>query len=193
VSSALKYEFELDQLISGMREGEVFLITYIIGGGVQANISGTWDSLLGSSPFKFFNLLSLSPSYTKSFIWQTAITRTKNGIEVSLKDYNQSNTSISGGASFFLNDILKASQTKNEIPTAENKVYTINYNPDASETSRYNRFTKSEVRSRLNTILISLLSYQYSPDALNDFPEVPISSDLNFSRKRSSIFMGPKS
>lgn len=153
----------LDAFLADLREGEVFTITDSIALSTYAQISASFDVLMGITPLSVINSISLGADGTRVILRQTSITRTKEGIQVYVRDQSSKVFGVTFDVNLFVNLLKYRAQV--QYTDLHTDAFIIDYNPeyagmiDSSQTDQ--RFVKDFVytRDNLKPALLALFAH----------------------------------
>jgi hypothetical protein len=155
-----KSQNPLDKFLNDLREGEVFTITDSVAAGVYAQLSSSLDVLLGMSPMNFISSVNFGGDASRIILKQTSVTRTKNGIQVYVRNQKSSLYGVNFDVNYFVNILKIRSQTqKTDLST---HAFVINYDPSLQEnldgSQKQNAFIQKneETRQDLQPVLLQL-------------------------------------
>lgn len=150
----------LDKFLSDLREGEVFTITDSIAAGAYGQISSSFDVLLGMAPMNFLNSISFGGDASRIILQQTSISRTKEGIQVYVRNQKATLYGVNLDVNYFVNLLRVRSQTqKTDLST---HAFVINYDPSLQEnidsSQQQNSFVQKneETKRDLQPVLLQL-------------------------------------
>ncbi len=142
----------LDAFLADLREGEVFTITDSIALSAYAQISASFDVLMGITPLSVINSIALGADASRVILRQTSITRSKEGIQVYVRDQNSKIFGATFDVNLFVNILKYRAQV--QYTDLHTDAFIIDYNPeyasmiDSSQTEQ--RFVKDFVHTRDN-------------------------------------------
>lgn len=121
----------LDKFLTELREGEVFTITDSVVVGTYGQISSSFEVLMGLAPMNFLNSISFGGDASRIILQQTSISRTKNGIQVYVRNQKSSLYGVTVDVNYFVNLLRIRSQTQNSDLSTH--AFVINYDPSLQE------------------------------------------------------------
>ncbi len=154
----------LDQFLNELREGEVFTITDSITTTAYAQISSSLDVLMGIAPLNFLNSVSLGVDASRVVLRQTSITRTKDGVQIYIRNQKNSLYGLTLDVNYFINILRIRSQTNNADLTTH--AFVVNYYPalqqviDADQKQIEFVNKNNETKENLRPVLYSLFNSQ---------------------------------
>lgn len=117
----------LDQFLNDLRDGEVFTITDSISTTAYAQVSSSLDVLMGISPLNFLNSISLSGDASRIILRQTSIMKTKDGVQIFVRNQKSSLYGVTLDLNYFINVLRIRSQTQDADLTTH--AFVVNYYP----------------------------------------------------------------
>ncbi len=152
----------LDAFLSDLRDGEVFTITDSVALSTYAQISASFDVMIGIKPLSFVNSLALGADATRVILRQTSITRTKAGLQIYVRDQS----SQLFGATFDVNFFINLLKYRAQLQTTDlhTDAFIIDYNPEYADlidsAQSQQKFVKDFVytRDNLKAALLALFA-----------------------------------
>ncbi len=141
----------LDAFLSELRDGEVFTITDSIALSAYAQISASFDVMMGIKPLSYVNSLALGVDASKIILRQTTISRTKEGIQVYVRDQSGKIFGVTFDVNLFINMLKIRAQV--QMTDLHTDAFVIDYNPeyaDLVDSNGEQRFVKDFVHTRDN-------------------------------------------
>lgn len=142
----------LDVFLSELRDGEVFTITDSVVLSIYGQINSSLDVLLGISPMSFMTSVSLGADASRVVLKQTSFMRTKEGIQVFIRNQGSNILGATLDVNYFINLLrFRASTNWTELKT---DAFVVDYNPeyaDLLDTGRMDqKFVKDFIETRNN-------------------------------------------
>lgn len=126
-----KKQQPLDAFLAELREGEVFTITDSVALSAYAQLTSSLDVLMGITPLSFINSISVGADGSRAILRQTSFMRTKEGIQVYVRNQKASALGMSLDVNYFINLMrVRASTTWTDLNT---DAFVIDYNPEYAE------------------------------------------------------------
>jgi hypothetical protein len=121
----------LDAFLSDLREGEVFTITDSVALAAYAQVSASLDVLMGFTPLNFLNSVALGADGSRVILRQTSFMRTKEGVQVYVRNQNSKAFGLTLDVNYFINLLnIRASTTTSQLHT---DAFIIDYNPEYAD------------------------------------------------------------
>ncbi len=177
----------LDQFLNDLREGEVFTISDSITTSAYAQVSSSFDVLMGIAPLNFMNSISLGADASRIVLRQTSIMKTKDGVQIFVR--NQKNTlyGVTLDVNYFINLLRIRSQTN--TTDLKTHAFVVNYYPalqssiDSSQNQIKFVAKNNDVKDNLRPVLFSLFNSQSTELLYDKFQYNKFEIDHNLKTK----------
>ncbi|GIL16275.1 MAG: hypothetical protein BroJett040_00260 [Oligoflexia bacterium] len=190
LAKGLTTEESVDQLLRDLRDGEVFTITDSIALSTYNQVNAPLDNLLGLKPFQFLNSVSFGADASRVILSQTAIMRTKEGLQIFIRKQKSNILGAQLDVNYFINVLrLRAQQNNTDIKT---DAFVIEYDPEyVSFLDLKDPKNKSyvEMRKNLQLALPALLKGNNTEFLYGKFPQVlfKVEHELNTKELQSKF------
>lgn len=153
-------KYSVDSFLNELREGEVVTITDSITLAGYAQVTASFDVLMGLSPLSFLNSVSVGADGARVTLRQTSFMRTSEGVQIFVRQQNNKIMGLSFDANYFVNVMnIRASTNEAELHT---DAFVIDYKPaladyvDENQTDQ--KYVKEflETRDKLRSSLLAL-------------------------------------
>jgi hypothetical protein len=175
-----------DSFFSDLKEGELFIVTDSINGGVNANARIPLANILDLTFMGATPSLSMSAGAQHAILRRTTITRTKDGVEVYLQRVKTGALSFELSADFWINILRYSTTQKNS--TAQSKVFKFpNPKKPAEDASDAIKTEAIDQRRKVAVALEVLLRSNNSSVVETDFPYYALNHDLSASIQKGNF------
>jgi len=140
----------LDAFLADLREGEVFTITDSIALSTYAQVSASFDVLMGITPLSVINSIALGADASKIILRQTSITKTADGIQVYVRDQSSKLFGATFDVNLFINLLKYRAQV--QYTDLHTDAFIIDYNPTPNDSERKKNdleYTRENLRPTL--------------------------------------------
>lgn len=153
----------LDAFLADLRENEVFTVTDSVALSAYLQVANSFDVLLGITPLGFLNSISLSADASRVILRQTSFMRTKEGVQVYIRQQKGNVFGLTLDGNYFINLV----KVRAQLQTAQlhTDAFVIDYNPELSslvDTDQKDKdFVKEfvETRKNLKPALLALFKH----------------------------------